>query len=89
MGILICILIFWEILICILKFWAPLSAKRSGILSEVAEGRAMGMFLFTGALLMALLPVHLCHLINVMASNSSDKVSSDAMLILHFNPLSR
>jgi len=32
------------ILICILKYWAPLSAKRSGILSDVAEGRAMGMF---------------------------------------------
>jgi len=54
MGILICILKFWGILIRILKFWTPLSAKRSGILSEVAEGRAMGMFLFTAALLMAL-----------------------------------
>jgi hypothetical protein len=53
-GILICILKFWGILICILKFWAPLSAKRSGILPEVAEGRVMGMFLFTAALLMAL-----------------------------------
>jgi hypothetical protein len=39
------------ILICILKFWAPLSAKWSGILAEVAEGRAMGMLLFTAALL--------------------------------------
>jgi hypothetical protein len=58
-------------------------------LPEVAEGRVMGMFLFTAALLMALWPVHLCHVINVMASNSSDKVSSDAKLILHFNPVSR
>jgi len=54
MGILIRILIFWGILIHILKFWAPLSAKRSGILSEVPEGRAMRMFLFAAALLMAL-----------------------------------
>jgi hypothetical protein len=54
MGILIRILKFWGILIHILKFLAPLSAKRSGILSEVVEGRAMGMFLFTAALLTAL-----------------------------------
>jgi hypothetical protein len=42
------------ILIHISKFWASLSAKRSGILAEVAEGRAVGMFLCTAALLMAL-----------------------------------
>jgi hypothetical protein len=72
MGILVCILKCCGILIHTLKFWASMSVKRSGILYEVAEGRELGMFLFTAALLMALWPVHLCHLINVMASNSSD-----------------
>jgi hypothetical protein len=58
-------------------------------LAEDVQGRAMGIFLFTAVLMMALWRVYLRYLINNVAWHSSGKVSQNVKLISHFHLVSR